>query len=172
MRGIAFHTKRKNFFLGIGLDISERKKAEEEIAKYNLLLKDLVRERTVELEQTLAKLNLLNEKLEEKVKERTSELELRNKQLMEYAFINSHLLRAPLARLLGLSDLISREARLPADKELWSRFITETRDLDTVIRKISDLLIEREELSRADILSSFDREDSDKGRTNSPPSNG
>ena len=80
---------------------------------------------------------------------------------MEYAFINSHLLRAPLARLLGLSDLISREARLPEDKELWSRFITETRDLDTVIRKISELLIEREELSRADILSSFDQENSE-----------
>ena len=166
--GHNFSHEHDEFFLGIGIDITKRKKAEEEIARYNRSLEDLVRERTAELKHTLDKLHSLNEKLEENVKERTSELELRNKQLMEYAFINSHLLRAPLARLLGLSDLISKEAQLPADKELWTRFTTETRDLDTIIRKISELLIHREELNREDILSSFDSADSDTIGNKSP----
>ena len=60
-----------------------------------------------ELSSLNEKLVTLNESLEITVKRRTSELETQNKQLTEYAFINSHILRAPLARVLGLANLIS-----------------------------------------------------------------
>jgi len=50
----------------------------------------------------------INENLETVIKDRTYELEIKNKALEEYAFINAHKLRAPLARILGLVHLMKR----------------------------------------------------------------
>ena len=47
----------------------------------------------------------INDNLESIVKKRTQELEEKNKQLTEYAYINSHILRAPVARISGLYNL-------------------------------------------------------------------
>ncbi|MFA0964581.1 GAF domain-containing protein [Roseivirga sp. BDSF3-8] len=103
-------------------------------------------------------LNELNEKLqdanstlEEKVTLRTRTLKEKNKLLTEYAFINSHLLRAPLARVLGLSQLIAREVHLESDKVLIQTLISSTEELDAIIKKISDLLYDGEGISREDI---------------------
>jgi light-regulated signal transduction histidine kinase (bacteriophytochrome) len=52
------------------------------------------------------------------VRERTHELEVQNEKLTEYDFINSHLLRAPLARILGLADLLCLENTSVSDREL------------------------------------------------------
>ncbi|MGB3183735.1 MAG: GAF domain-containing protein [Cyclobacteriaceae bacterium] len=92
-----------------------------------------------------------NSNLEEKVALRTHRLEEKNKQLTEYAFINSHLLRAPLARVLGLSQLIAREVELESDKVLIDTLINSTKDLDAIIRRISHLLDDKEGIKREDI---------------------
>lgn len=47
-------------------------------------------------------LQALNNKLEHKVDERTGQLREKNKKLTEYAFINAHKLRAPVASIMGL----------------------------------------------------------------------
>lgn len=47
----------------------------------------------------------LNQNLETLVEERTKELELRNKKLAEYVFTNSHRVRGPIARILGLLEV-------------------------------------------------------------------
>lgn len=68
-----------------------------------------VHEQADRLKSLNESLTLLNESLESKVNERTSELEgknlelkMKNKILEEYAFINAHKLRSPVATVLGL----------------------------------------------------------------------
>jgi GAF domain-containing protein len=134
----------------------------------NLLINDLlnqVQQRNVdliekgnEIEAMNEELNSLNEELltlndslEATVKRRTQELETQNQQLTEYAFINSHILRAPLARILGLAQLIASEAETIKDKQLLAALITSSHELDSIIRKISDLLYDGNNLSREDI---------------------
>jgi GAF domain-containing protein len=140
----------------------------------NLLIRDLleqVRERNYELvdksneietmNEELNSLNeeltTINERLEEKVKERTSVLETQNHQLTEYAFINSHILRAPLARILGLSSLIARESISIKDEQLIKALIYSSNELDVIIRKISDVLYDGNNLSREDIQAIINR---------------
>lgn len=47
-------------------------------------------------------IRVINENLEKLVQERTKELEKKNQVLEEYAFINAHKLRSPVASILGL----------------------------------------------------------------------
>lgn len=51
----------------------------------------------------------MNETLEQRVRDRTAELENQNKQLTEYAFINSHLLRSPVAKIIGLINVLEMD---------------------------------------------------------------
>jgi cell division protein FtsL len=104
-----------------------------------------------ELNALNEELNTLNESLEQTVRHRTRELETQNIQLTEYAFINSHLLRAPLARILGLSNLLTKEATSVKDAQLINALLNSTNELDQIIRKISDILYDGNNLSREDI---------------------
>jgi hypothetical protein len=114
-------------------------------------------EKTNEIETMNEELISMNESLEETVQKRTSELETQNKQLTEYAFINSHILRAPLARILGLSYLFSSEVTADKDKQLLEALIVSSKELDLIIRKISDLLYDGNNMSREDIQAIIDR---------------
>lgn len=110
-----------------------------------------------ELSSLNEELSTINENLEETVRARTFELETQNQQLTEYAFINSHILRAPLARILGLAQLISRESISIRDESLVNALIQSSNELDLIIRKISDLLYDGNNLSREDIQGIINR---------------
>lgn len=111
-----------------------------------------------ELNALNEELSTINETLETTVQKRTSELETQNKQLTEYAFINSHILRAPLARILGLAHLIlSTESNAIQDKDLLKGLIHASNELDVIIRKISDILYDGNNLSREDIQAIINR---------------
>jgi hypothetical protein len=81
----------------------------------------------------------MNEILEDRVKQRTEELENQNKQLAEYIFINSHLLRGPLSRVLGLVNLIEYEEGAK-EKQSIQHLRTAANELDAVVKKISETL--------------------------------
>ncbi|MDH5474980.1 MAG: GAF domain-containing protein [Cyclobacteriaceae bacterium] len=108
-------------------------------------------------------LKTINDSLEETVKNRTFELESQNKQLSEYAFINSHLLRAPLSRVLGLSDLISREVTIPKDVKLLNSLAKSTFELDSIIKKISDILYDGNHITREDVNSIINKNLKEEG---------
>lgn len=79
----------------------------------------------------------INENLEELVKQRTQELERKNKALEEYAFINAHELRAPLASILGLIDLISKTELNDECKTIVNHMEGSAERLNSIIREIT-----------------------------------
>ncbi|GGM90938.1 hypothetical protein GCM10010967_24990 [Dyadobacter beijingensis] len=67
-----------------------------------------------------------------------SEIEERNHKLQEIAWMQSHVIRAPLARLMGLIDLISNYQHSETEKtELLDHVLTSAYALDEIIRDIS-----------------------------------
>lgn len=72
-------------------------------------------------------------------KEAEDAIKQHNVQLKEIAWAQTHLVRAPLARILGLVDLLNEaEAVVPADKELLNHLYNSAAELDGVIRRIID----------------------------------
>ena len=92
-----------------------------------------------ELKEANHEIIVMNNNLEKIVNKRTKELKLRNKQLKEYLSSNSHIVRAPLARILGLVDLYDPDdaSNLPFINESLQESATE---LDNALRNINEKL--------------------------------
>jgi light-regulated signal transduction histidine kinase (bacteriophytochrome) len=79
----------------------------------------------------------INENLEEMVQERTRELERKNRALEEYAFINAHKLRSPVATILGLINLISKTKLDHEGTEINRRLQNTADELDGIVTSIT-----------------------------------
>jgi len=123
-------------------DLISMYKQNEEIKRLLFTL----RQKNVELALQTGEIKSINENLETLVKRRTLDLEERNKKLVEYGFINSHLVRAPLARIMGLSDLISRDMN-SNDQTLVNLLTYSAQELDIILSRITNVLGENQNLS-------------------------
>jgi ligand-binding sensor domain-containing protein len=127
------------------------KTREGKLRRYNELLETKVQMRTREIQQQNDEIQTqneeisaqseeilrINENLEDMVQERTRELEQKNKALEEYAFINAHKLRSPVATILGLINLISK-TRLDHEGVEINRRLQHTADeLDGIVSSIT-----------------------------------
>jgi streptogramin lyase len=112
-----------------------------------LILEASVQERTLEIKrkneeiQAQAKeIRNINQNLEGLVRERTHQLETKNKALEEYAFINAHELRAPVASILGLINLM-KSIELKEDERIYLKHLeTSAEKLDSVVREIGQAI--------------------------------
>lgn len=109
------------FFLGVTRDITERKKAEDEII-------------------------LLNQTLENRVRERTSQLEIANKDLESFAYSVSHDLRSPLRHIDGFSRLLRKE--LPGEATQSARYLDKISQATTKMATMIDELLNFSRLGR------------------------
>ena len=98
------------------------------------------REYEAKIREHKKEISRTNFDLEERIKARTSELEIQNNQLAEYAFINSHLLRGPLCRLLGLINLIDHTEIQDKEKDLINHLKLSGEELDEVVKKINSAI--------------------------------
>ncbi|WP_436516481.1 tetratricopeptide repeat protein [Ekhidna sp. To15] len=98
-----------------------------------------IERQAAELQHANHEIIVMNNNLEKIVNKRTEELKLRNQQLKEYLSSNSHIVRAPLARILGLVDLYDPKdpVNLPFINESLQDSATE---LDNALRSINEKL--------------------------------
>ena len=64
-------------------------------------------------------------------------IEKNNRRLKEIAWTQSHVVRAPLARIMGLIDLLENECEIEDKSQLLNYILESARELDNVIRKIT-----------------------------------
>ena len=89
-------------------------------------------------------LRIINTSLEEKVKQRTEKILAQNKKLREYAFSNAHVVRAPLARIMGLTNNLLDEPSTTSKKEFLDSMKDSAKELDDAIRGVSRILAEED----------------------------
>ena|GEM_PF-2507894 len=103
-----------------------------------------------------------NETLEAEVERRTADLIQYNKQLEQYAFVTAHNLRAPVARIIGLCQLINMDHSDAVEtRSIIGRLLNSSEELDQVIKELNAILNIRtfsmEMLTRVDLDEEFDR---------------
>jgi tetratricopeptide (TPR) repeat protein len=104
--------------------------------------RDALEEKNKAIAEMNERILTINENLEKIIAERTAALEKQNKQLVEYAFINAHKLRAPLARVMGLTSLIHYTPQSSEQIKLITLLQQATQELDDITRSITQVVQE------------------------------
>jgi signal transduction histidine kinase len=115
-------------------------------------LQDELQQKNEELkaseEQLLAsgdELRRINGNLNQVVEHRTEALINQNKKLLEHAFINAHKVRSPLARILGLVNLVGQEIKLTnKGNDLLNHLNLSAMELDSILKEVRKNLEEAE----------------------------
>jgi tetratricopeptide (TPR) repeat protein len=128
------------FLLAILLLVIKLYKSKNVWAKNIEKLSTEVSQKNDELEAMNEEMKGINENLEEIVKERTLRIQKQNEKLIKYAFINSHEIRGPLARVLGLLHLISLENKKFEHNPSFKLLDEAAKELDLEVKQASELL--------------------------------
>lgn len=98
--------------------------------------KEAIEVQAVALLKLNEELQDLNKTLEQRIDERSKQLIVQNRKLAEYSFVNAHKLRAPVASILGLIQLMPQVE--DHERELILKHLkTCSEQLDSIIQEIS-----------------------------------
>lgn len=98
--------------------------------------RDLLSEKNQEIEKLNIELSSLNYHLEKKVEDRTKTLEIQNKALADYSFFNAHKLRAPVARIMGIINILEIKHITNDNDQLLEFLRTSSKELDDITRSM------------------------------------
>jgi PAS domain S-box-containing protein len=132
-------TVEGNFVLASIIDITERKRAEAEISDL------LQREKAARVET-----RKLNEELEQRVMERTADLQAANKELESFSYSVSHDLRAPLRSIDGFSQALMEDYRSELD-DVAQNYLQRVRTGSQHMAQLIDDLLTLSRVSRAEM---------------------
>lgn len=138
----------------------QQQKEEIETQNEELLQQSIqLAEQHKQIEQQLNEIKKLNAELEQRVQARTAELKASNERLLQYArqvedyaFALAHNLRAPLARMMGLAQLMELE-RKQADavavqvslQSLVQAMVKSAHEADEVLHDLNEIVAIRSE---------------------------
>ncbi|MEQ8478185.1 triple tyrosine motif-containing protein [Fulvivirga sp.] len=136
--------------------LQNQKALQEEVAIRTMKIQTMNKEiqtQNEELKMQSEEIITTNERLESTVQERTRQLREQNEKLSEYAFINSHQLRAPICRIIGLLSLLKLEDK--KEYETILQLLHETGiELDEISKNINSMLdnVDLSELEQANSI--------------------
>lgn len=120
--------------------VSDNRRLEEKVFERTLEIQkqaEEIQSQNQEIQSQAEEIQGINDNLEMLVMERTKELEKKNKASEEAAFIIAHELRAPVASVLGLINLISK-CKLTDETQTIVTHLEDSADrLDVVVRNIT-----------------------------------
>jgi hypothetical protein len=91
------------------------------------------------------KIEDLNRNLEQKVNDRTKELQVKNEKLVQYAFMNAHMLRGPICRIKGLYNLKKIDTTDASDRVLIEDMMEKSIDeLEKITEDIQNVITTNE----------------------------
>ncbi len=132
--GKPYHYHGKDLLVGAVRDITNLKKAEEEIHKLNAELEKRVLERTTEL-------NLVNEQLKESIrqaKQSAHEAQSATKAKSDFLARMSHEIRTPMNAIIGLSHLALQGRLAPRQEDFLQKIQSSAQSLLEIINDILD----------------------------------
>ncbi|HTJ48538.1 MAG TPA: hypothetical protein VL443_03710 [Cyclobacteriaceae bacterium] len=112
-----------------------------------LLTNRRLEEANTEISTQSEALAAYNRELELMVEDRMKDILILNKKLMEYSFINSHRVRGPLARVLGLVHLMKMsDGKVNDQNEYLDKLEISAVEMDNIVREMTVVLNREMEL--------------------------
>ena len=93
-----------------------------------------------ERKMTQRQVQSINNHLKSLVLSRAKHIEFQNKQLRDCAFFNAHKIRGPLARIIGIVELMGTQPEQIEPENLIGKLRVCSKELDMAVHEISKIL--------------------------------
>lgn len=123
-------------FMSLAYDSGQRKSTENKIKWQN----EEIAKQNEELKTQQEYIQNINKELEKKVEERTKELLEKNTILEKYSFANSHNVRGPLSRILGLIEVFKINNTAMSTDEFMTHIQNSATELDKIVHDLNEIL--------------------------------